>query len=32
MVSIDNFAAMPKTITFPKLEPSFVWDVLAEVM
>ena len=32
IASIDNFAAMPKAITFPKLEPSLVLDVSAEVM
>ena len=32
IASIDSFAAMPKAITFPKLEPSLVLDVSAEVM
>ena len=32
IVSIDSFAAMPKAITFPKLEPSLVLVVSAEVM
>ena len=32
IASIDNFAAMPKAITFPKFEPSPVLDVSAEVM
>ena len=32
IASIDNFATMPKAITFPKLDPSVVWDVSAEVM
>ena len=32
IASIDSFAAMPKAITFPKLEPSLVLDVSAEDM
>ena len=32
IASIDNFAAMPKAITFPKFELSLVLDVSAEVM
>ena len=32
IASIDSFAAMPKAITFPKLEPSLDLGVSAEVM
>ena len=32
MASIDSFAAMPKAITFPKIEPSLDLGVSAEVM
>ena len=32
IASIDKLAAMPKAITFPKLEQSLVLDVSAEVM
>ena len=32
IASNDNFAAMPRAITFLKLEPSLVLDVSAEVM
>ena len=32
IASNDGFAAMPEAITFPKLEPSLLLDVSAEVM
>ena len=32
IASIDNFAAIPKANTFPKLEPFLVLDVSAEVI